>query len=151
MTTTNQSDHSQRSALLEQIAAITTMQNGTLAEEWRQRPGPDGKTTIQTGPYYKYQVWKDGRNCSRRVPPSEASQLREDTENAKRFEQLTAQLAELNIQHTVALRAAQAQGAENQESKKTLGRSNRREICRNRSLHHQSKSGTNNQRTRPEP
>ena len=118
MTTTHQFDNSERSSLLEQIAAITTMQEGSLAEEWRERPSADGQSTIRLGPYYKHQVWKDGRNRTRRVPAQEAAQLRQDIDNAKRFEQLTDQLAHLNIQHTLALRADQARDSEIQESKK---------------------------------
>jgi len=95
-----------RSNLLDQIAAITTMQPGTLAEEYRDGPAPDGKGTVRRGPYFKHQVWKHGRNVSRRVPAGEAAQLREDIDNAKRYEQLTRQLAELNIEHTLTLRAA---------------------------------------------
>jgi len=97
-----------RHNLVAQIAAITTMQPGTLAEEYRERPAPEGKGVVRRGPYFKHQCWKDGRNVSRRVPASEAAQLREDIENAKRFDELTAQLAELNIEHTLALRAAEA-------------------------------------------
>lgn len=97
-----------RDHLVAQIAAITTMQPGTLAEEYRERPAADGKGVVRLGPYFKHQCWKDGRNVSRRVPAAEAVQLREDVDNAKRFEHLTAQLAELNIEHTLALRAAEA-------------------------------------------
>lgn len=113
-----------RKVLLDQIAAITTMQPGTLAEEWRERPNPDGEDegTRRAGPYYKHQVWRDGRNISRRVPASEAAQLREDIDNAKRYEQLTGDLAKLNIEHTLDLRAAQAGSGESAESKKNSRR-----------------------------
>ena len=111
MKPSSQSAQKLRHDLVAQIAAITTMQPGTLAEEYRERPAPDGKGVVRRGPYFKYQCWKDGHNLSRRVPASEAALLREDIDNAKRFYQLTAQLAELNIEHTLALRAAEAQDA----------------------------------------
>ena len=110
MKTPTRSVEQARQDLVDQIAAITTMQPGTLAEEYREAPDPSGKGTVRRGPYFKYQVWKDGGNLSRRVPAAEAAQLREDTENARRYEQLTRELARLNIEHTLALRAAEAAG-----------------------------------------
>lgn len=107
MNPTTHPDHVLRQALLDQIASITTMLPGSLAEEYREHPSPDGRGTVRLGPYFKHQVWQDGRNVSRRVPATEAATLRLDTEEAKRFEQLTRQLAQLNIQHTIALRAAE--------------------------------------------
>jgi hypothetical protein len=109
---------SNRQALLDQIASITTMQPGTLAEEWRERPNADGTGIQRVGPYYKHQVWREGRNISRRVPAAEAAQLREDIDNAKRYEQLTGELAALNIKHTLELRASEAGPGESAERKK---------------------------------
>jgi hypothetical protein len=111
-----------RRSLVEQIAAISTMQPGALAEEWRERPDSDGTGVVRLGPYYKHQVWKDGRNVSRRVPADEAALLREDIENAKRFEQLTDELAHLNIEHTLALRCAPDSDAESAAGKKNSTR-----------------------------
>lgn len=122
MTIPPKSVEAARRVLLDQIAAITTMQPGTLAEEWRERSDPHGESTRRLGPYFKHQVWKDGRNLSRRVPAAEAAQLREDIDNAKRFEQLTGELADLTIEHTLALRAAQASAADAGESKKNSTR-----------------------------
>ena len=96
-----------RQDLLEQIASITTMRPGTLAEEYREHPSPDRRGIERLGPYFKHQVWQDGRNVSRRVPAAEATTLKHDIEEAKRFHQLTAQLAQLNFEHTIALRAAE--------------------------------------------
>jgi len=118
----SQSTESARQSLLDQIAGITTMQPGTLAEEWRERPEPQGGGTVRLGPYFKHQVWKDGRNASRRVPTNEAALLREDIDNAKRFEQLTGDLARLNIEHTLALRSAQAATPDSGEGKKNSTR-----------------------------
>lgn len=111
-----------RRSLVDQIAAISTMQPGTLAEEWRERPDTEGTGVLRLGPYYKHQVWKDGRNVSRRVPADEAAVLREDIDNAKRFEQLTQELAHLNIEHTLALRATPSLDAGSGGSKKNSTR-----------------------------
>jgi hypothetical protein len=100
-----------REAILADIAALTTMQRGTLAEEYRQRPDPTGKGTIRLGPYYKHQCWENGRNLSRRVSPQEAPHLREDLANHERFEQLSEQLVSLTVAETRALRTAAALSA----------------------------------------
>ena len=119
MNVSTQPDRSLRQALLDQIAAITTMLPGTLAEEYREHPAADGHGTVQLGPYFKHQVWRDGRNVSRRVPAAEAATLKLDIQEAKRFQQLTDQLAQLNIQQTLALRAAEATVAGTIAEKKT--------------------------------
>ena len=107
-----------REQIIDRIASITTMQPGTLTEEYRDGAiGKDGKRA-QLGPYYKLQVWRDGGNKSSRVPASQAQSLREDIDNYHTFNQLCRQLAELNIQHTLALRAAQASSADPGEGKK---------------------------------
>jgi hypothetical protein len=112
------SHQSTRKALLNQIAAITTMQSGTLAEEWRERPDSDTGDSLRVGPYYKHQVWRDGRNISRRVPASEAAQLRKDIDNAKRYAELTGELARINIEHTLQLRAEEAASGKIADAKK---------------------------------
>ena len=106
-----QSSQQIRQSLLDQIAAITTMRPGALAEEYREHTDADGKGVVRRGPYFKHQCWKDGRNLSRRVPAGEAALLRQDIDNARLFGQLTAQLAQHNIQHTLALRSAGASTA----------------------------------------
>ena len=117
MSHSNQPD---RQSLLAQLAAITTMQRGTLAEEYREVPAPEGKGTIRLGPYFKHQCWQDGRNLSRRVSVHEVALLREDLSNAQRFDALTEQLAQANIASTRQLRATQRQALQEDqiESKK---------------------------------
>jgi hypothetical protein len=97
-----------RQSLLNQLASITTMQRGSLAEEFRERPSPDGNGTLRRGPYFKYQCWEDGHNFSRRVPADQVASLREDLANAERFDQITNELARLTIKHTRDLRAQEA-------------------------------------------
>jgi hypothetical protein len=107
-----------REQIIDRIASITTMQPGTLTEEYRQGAiGKDGKPA-RLGPYYKLQVWRDGANRTSRVPAGHADYLREDIDNYHTFGQLCRQLAELNIEHTLALRAAQTPNADSGESKK---------------------------------
>jgi hypothetical protein len=150
MNTPTQSDNVLRQDLLDQIASITTMRLGTLAEEYREHPSPDGGT-VRLGPYFKHQVWQDGRNVSRRVPVAEAATLKLDTEEAKRFHQLTEQLAQLNIQHTIALRTAEAADAGMIAEKKPQIPMPRRKIPRNRTLPRPSARKAHPKRTTTKP
>jgi hypothetical protein len=107
-----------RKDLLDQLAAITTMQPGTLTEEYRTgAPGEDGRPA-RLGPYYKFQVWRDGANRTSRVPAQKAADLREDTANWRLFHDLCTRLAQLNAEHTLALRDAQGSAAGTAEGKK---------------------------------
>lgn len=118
MTTPPESVEAARRSLLDQIAAITTMRPGTLAEEWRECPDSSGEGKTRVGPYFKHQVWQDGRNVSRRVPADEALLLREDIDNARHFARLTGDLARVNIAHTLALRASSSPAPDTGEAKK---------------------------------
>jgi hypothetical protein len=108
----NPSTARQRRHLLEQMEQIEHMELGALAEEYRTRNVDGVESTA--GPYFKHQQWKDGRNCSRRVPPQEAAPLREAIEGRQRFEKLAGEFVEL----TVAATRAQAASP---ESKKNSG------------------------------
>jgi len=95
-----------RQPILEELSSITQMRRGTLSERYVERPAANGGT-VKFGPYFKFQIWQDGRNQTRSVTTDEAPLLREDIDNFHRFEQLCQQLAQLNIQHTIALRATE--------------------------------------------
>lgn len=108
-----------RPTLLAQLANITSMQRGTLKEEFRPAAKSDAPPL---GPYFKHQCWEDGRNLSKRVPVTQAPLLQEDLLNGQQFDLITAQLAELNINESRARLAAQADAdhlrADSAESKK---------------------------------
>ncbi len=89
----------QRRDLLREMSLIERMEFGSLAEEYRETVGADGET-LRSGPYYKHQKWKDGRNRSRRVPAEEAKVLREAVEGRQRFESLSAEFIELTVAST---------------------------------------------------
>jgi hypothetical protein len=113
----NPSTARQRRHLLEQMDQIEHMELGALAEEYRTRT-VDG-VEVTAGPYFKHQQWKDGRNCSRRVPPREAVPLREAIDGRQRFEKLAGEFVEL----TVAATRAQAPSTESKKnSKRKSGR-----------------------------
>ena len=111
-----------RQPILEELGSITQMRRGTLSEQYVERPAPNGGT-VKFGPYFKFQIWQDGRNQTRSVTTDEAPLLREDIDNFHRFEQLCQQLAQLNIQHTIALRATEPAAANTEKKTSKLNTS----------------------------
>lgn len=86
--------------ILVEMAQIDTMEKGRLTEEYRDTY-KDGKR-VRLGPYYKYQRWENGQNVSRRVPASQAGELRQAVENYHRFKALADEYAELAVKTTRA-------------------------------------------------
>jgi hypothetical protein len=113
----NPSTARQRRHLLEQMEQIEHMELGAIAEEYRTRTVDGVESTA--GPYFKHQQWKDGRNCSRRVPPEEAVPLREAIEGRQRFEKLAGQFVELTV---AATRAQTASPESKKNSRKKSGK-----------------------------
>jgi hypothetical protein len=112
----NSDFYAQRDQILQQMARLDVMEEGSLKSEFRPSPGGG-----QAGPYYKYQVWKDGRNVSRRVPAQEAPALEQAIANRQKFEQLAQQFAQVTVQHT-----RQALGLEAQKKSTPFSGSPRR-------------------------
>lgn len=86
----------QRQVLFQKMAQIDQMEYGSLKAEYR--PGADPDHPL--GPYYKYQVWREGKNHSERVAGTRAQQLRKAVESRQQFEQLAQQCIELTVEHT---------------------------------------------------
>jgi hypothetical protein len=105
---TTSDSNTARTAILAQLGSITAIARGTLAEELRERPASDGTGTVRLGPYFKHQVWGVGRNVSTRIPASCVDKLREQLEDAKRFDSLVAQLSAMAVSEGAAQRAALA-------------------------------------------
>jgi hypothetical protein len=89
------------------MAALQSMEQGSLKAEYRTSSA-DGQT-CQVGPYYKHQVWQNGRNVSRRVSAEAAPGLQAAIANRQRFEALAAQFVDLTVTHTRQCQAATAQ------------------------------------------
>src|ERR1035438_8673599 len=66
----------QRQVLFQKMARIDQMEYGSLKAEYRLGADPEHPL----GPYYKYQVWQDGKNRSERVADPRAEQLRKALE-----------------------------------------------------------------------
>lgn len=80
--------------LLHQIATISCMERGKLSTySLKERSG-------HSGPYYKLQNWRDGKNQTRYVPAQEVPALQVAIEGYAQYQQLTAQYAELIIAET---------------------------------------------------
>ena len=85
----------QRQVLLQKMARIDQMEYGSLKAEFR--PGADPIHPL--GPYYKHQVWREGKNHSQRVAGPRAEQLRQAVEGRQQFEQLAQECVELLDAH----------------------------------------------------
>jgi mannitol-1-phosphate/altronate dehydrogenase len=91
----NDSFLARRAALLQQMAALDSMELGSLKAEYR--PGPSGSLS---GPYFKHQVWQGGANQSQRVPPEDAPALQAAIDNRLHFESLAQAFIDLSVAHT---------------------------------------------------
>lgn len=91
----NSKSHLQRTAVLEQMAALQTMEQGSLKAEFREQP-----SGAKSGPYFKHQVWRDGANVSQRIAPEDAPALAAAIANRQKFETLSAEFIELTVAHT---------------------------------------------------
>ncbi len=132
-----------RQPILEELGSITQMRRGTLSEQYVERPAPNGGT-VKFGPYFKFQIWQDGRNQTRSVTTDEALLLREDIDNFHRFEQLCQQLAQLNIQHTIALRATEPAAANTEKKTSKLNTSPKNTAKQNSSSFKRAKDSPTN-------
>lgn len=80
--------------ILQQIAAITTMERGKLSSySFKDRCG-------LTGPYHKLQHWQEGKNHTRYVPADELPAVQAALDGYAQYQQLTQQYADLVIAET---------------------------------------------------
>ena len=87
----NQSD---KTHLLEQIAAIPAMERGKLSNyTFKERSNA-------AGPYHKLQRWQDGKNHTRHVSADELPAVQSALAGYAQYRQLTEQYADLVIQET---------------------------------------------------
>jgi hypothetical protein len=83
-----------KTRLLQQIAAIPTMERGKLsAYSFKERPAT-------AGPYHKLQYWRDGKNHTRYIPHAELPAVQAALAGHARFRQLTEHYADLVIEET---------------------------------------------------
>jgi hypothetical protein len=87
-----------RQEILEEMSTINQMQYGRLTEEYRERE-VDGRIH-RSGPYYKHQVWRDGKNVTTRVKVDQVAPLREGIEGMDRFKQLSSDFVAATVAMT---------------------------------------------------
>lgn len=105
----------QRQLLLEKMAQVDQMEYGSLKAEYRSGADPGHPL----GPYYKYQVWQEGKNHSERVAGPRAEQLRIAVEGRQQFEQMAQECIQLTVEHT---RKTQNYGEAKKNSKRRSAR-----------------------------
>jgi hypothetical protein len=80
--------------LLDQIAQIKDMRRGSVTEQYYEVDNKQGET-VRQGPYLLYSYKSEGKTISRRLSgDKEAARYREEIEEFRRFEQISAQLVE---------------------------------------------------------
>ena len=85
----------QRAALLQKMAAIDSMELGSLKAEFRTNASGQ-----KAGPYFKHQVWDNGANLSQRVSADDAPKLQAAIENRQQFEHLAADFVAVTVEQT---------------------------------------------------
>jgi hypothetical protein len=111
-----------RAQILQQMERIQTMERGSLQEERRpsrQDPG------LANGPYFKHQIWEDGKNQTRRVPQEEADRLAQAIQGRKQFEALAQEFVSTTVAQTRAQQAG-PDAKKNETNSKRLSTRKRR-------------------------
>jgi hypothetical protein len=86
-----------RQQILQQMEQIDRMERGSLQAETRpSQRQPDH----ERGPYFKHQVWEDGQNKTRRIPPNQADALAQAINGRKEFEKLAEQFVDATVAMT---------------------------------------------------
>src|ERR1039457_5668062 len=86
-----------RQQILQQMEQIQRMERGSLQAETRpslRHPDQD------RGPYYKHQIWEEGQNLTRRIPPAKADALAQAIAGRKDFEKLAEQFIDATVRLT---------------------------------------------------
>jgi hypothetical protein len=81
-----------REMILEQMADIRSLKQGSLSAQSRGKPGGSVR--------HIYQRWHDGRNHSTYIPPEQVPALRQAIDNAQRFEALAQEFLDVTEQLT---------------------------------------------------
>jgi hypothetical protein len=77
-----------RQEILQQMSAITRMRRGTVNEQYFEVRQKDG-LVVRRGPYFLYSRTEKGKSFSQRVTREEVNRYREETDNCRRFKELS--------------------------------------------------------------
>jgi len=86
--------------LIELISNIDSMERGKLSEFYRTQPETKGGKKLKFGPYYKLQIWENGKNITRHIPSSEMPALKQALANYDKFSELVGALEKTIITET---------------------------------------------------
>lgn len=107
-----------REELLQGLRAIKLMRRGSVVEQYYEVKHRDGKV-VRQGPYYLYSYKDGGKTVSRRLRgPEEAKRYREEIEQFREFERLSAALAEVNQRLCEAAATEEALGDQKKKLRK---------------------------------
>jgi hypothetical protein len=84
----NDTPEKKRREILEEMATITRMRRGTVNEQYFEVRQKDG-SVVRHGPYFLYSRTEKGRSFSKRIGAEEADRYREETEQCRRFKELS--------------------------------------------------------------
>ena len=77
-----------RQEILQQMSAITRMRRGTVNEQYFEVREKDG-SAHRRGPYFLYSRTEKGKSFSQRVSLEDVDRYREETDNCRRFKELS--------------------------------------------------------------
>lgn len=101
----------QRQQILQQMEQIQRMERGSLQAQTRPSLRHPGQAR---GPYFKHQIWEDGQNVTRHIPPEQSDALAQAIAGRKEFEKLAEQF----IDATVILTRAETSSASKKNAMK---------------------------------
>ena len=100
----------ERNQILEELRSMKRLRRGQISEQMLRKKGSDGRIH-EYGPYFVWQASVNWKKRSRRIPPDQVEQAREDLKAFEHFEELCERLAFLMEQ------AACEQGAKKKSAK----------------------------------
>lgn len=103
----------------EEMSAITRMRRGTISEQYFEVRQKDG-SVVRHGPYFLYSRTEKGKSFSRRIGLEEVERYKEETENCRRFKDLS--------NRCVMIGEELAEAHEKQAEKKHVKHSRRRSL-----------------------
>ena len=80
----------QRLNILSAMGSINRMRRGTVNEQFFMKRNSDG-SAVCLGPYFLFSRTEKGESFSKRLAPGEVERYREETENCRRFKELSKQ------------------------------------------------------------
>lgn len=80
--------------LIEEISSIDSLKRGKISISTPTRKRADG-TTYQAGPYYVFQIWKDGKNHSEYISAEDYPLLQSHVDNYQLLKDTCEKLAEV--------------------------------------------------------